>query len=74
MDVEQIARSLTKAQREQVARDAIGGDFVLGTVKALTRKGLFAFSPESPNGRCGPVRITPLGLAVRAYLENSDGR
>ena len=63
-----IAKGLTVAQRRQIDRNAIGGDFAMSTVRVLIRKGLFEVRPDSPNGRWGPCAITELGLAVREHL------
>lgn len=70
---EQIAKNLSKPQREQINRDEIGGAFSMRTVRALEQKGLFAFSADSPNGRCGSMRITALGLLVRTHAAKGDG-
>ena len=68
-DVETVARGLTKAQREAVTwRQCYGSDFrtVYGrtyrTMDVLTRLGLL----EETDACFG--YLSPLGLAVRAYL------
>lgn len=71
-DVAAIARGLTKAQRECVLSDRLPRFTTIywqgspGALHALKRKGLTS----------GPFadQPTPLGLAVRTYLqENPDG-
>jgi hypothetical protein len=65
LDPAAVAKGLTKAQRRLIT-----GDFVspfsarsYGQLRAaLVRKGLF--EPV--------IGVTPLGLAVRAHLENTD--
>jgi hypothetical protein len=64
-----IARRLTKAQRYHVERGCISGDCTMSTVNALKFKGLMYLHIDSPNGRCGFMRLTPLGEAVRDALE-----
>lgn len=49
------------------------GDFSIATFRALRRKGLFYIHIDSPNGRCGTARLTPLGEAVSAALPPSAG-
>lgn len=63
-----IARGLTKPQRKFVADGSIHGDCAMVTVRALQAKGLFCLVIDSPNGRCGFMRLTPLGEIVRAWL------
>ena len=74
-EVEQIARSLTKAQREWIAaaKETLGGNMALPayisgkrvqrlTVEAVERVGIAA-------GNYPPLMfLTPLGLSVRALL------
>lgn len=63
-----IARGLTTTQRKFLASGVIHGDFTMATVRTLKRKGLFELVIDSPNGRCGFMRLTPLGEAVRDIL------
>jgi DNA-binding MarR family transcriptional regulator len=66
--VRAVVRGLTKPQRTLVKDGCIHGDFTMTTVRALQRKGLFSLVIDSPNGRCGFMRLTPLGQAVRAAM------
>jgi len=63
-----LVRSLTKAQRLLVTDGCVHGDFSMHTVRALKRKGLFHLVIDSPNGQCGFMRLTDLGVAVQAIL------
>ena len=58
---------LTMAQKSAIL-DGYIGDQVMVTVNALKRKGLFHLVIDSPNGRCGFMRLTPLGIEVQAIL------
>lgn len=60
-----VWRSLTRAQRMYVRDGSIHGDCTMATVRALRSKGLFELVIDSPNGRCGFMRLTSLGGAVR---------
>lgn len=71
-DVATVARGLSEAQRYRVKRGCISGDFTMATVRALTRKEFFSFVANSPNGLCGFMEPTPLGLAVRAHLLSGE--
>ena len=68
MDAKQIAAKLTPAQRRHIENGCISGDFAMATVNVLARKGLFYLRIDSPNGKCGFMELTPLGLEVRALL------
>lgn len=63
---------LTPAQKRYVKDGAVHGDPKLQTIRALTDKALFFLFIDSPNGRCGHFRLTPLGETVRRIL-NGDG-
>jgi hypothetical protein len=69
VDPSKIARSLTKAQRYHIERGCISGDFSMSTVRALKANGLMYLHIDSPNGRCGFMRMTPLGEAVQSALK-----
>lgn len=68
----QIAGKLTEAQREQVRREMISGDFSMATVRALIRKRVMHVVPDSPNGRWGLCVLTPFGIEVRQALQEMD--
>lgn len=63
---------LTPKQRQMVAAGCIHGDFTMATVRALKRKGLFSLHITSPNGRCGFMRLTEAGEALRAALSKAE--
>jgi hypothetical protein len=65
--------NLTKVQKGFVLDGSIHGSFSMATVHALKRKGLFHLVIDSPNARCGFMRLTPLGESVRKLLVG-DGR
>jgi len=67
-EIARIAKGLTKAQRDEVKRGTFSGDNPITTARALMRKDLMHLRIDSPNGRCGFIECTPLGLAVRTYL------
>ena len=70
-DVAEIARGLTKAQREALVS---GSATKFATVRTFERKflslGHIAVSDRGPF----KIAITPLGLAVRAYLTQEQPR
>jgi tRNA A37 threonylcarbamoyladenosine dehydratase len=66
-----IARSLSIVQRDAVCRGGIG-DHGITTVRALMRKGVMYLHIDSPNGRCGTMKLTSLGQQVRAILMETD--
>ena len=59
---------LTRTQKRFVLAGCIHGDITMRTVRELQRKALFYHHPTSPNGRCGELRLTPLGSTVRGIL------
>ena len=74
-DVEQIARGLTKAQRELVlalspdcARDWKSLSRNVNTRDKLARLGLVSFDDRGPVVLYCMRKLTPLGQQVRAYL------
>ncbi|SLK03644.1 hypothetical protein [Novosphingobium mathurense] len=77
-DVAEIAKGLTKAQCKAVmsARKTFSGivhvwHSHIDTIKSVHRKGLCT----DPDGNRGYAIETPLGLAVRTYLlETDNGR
>ena len=71
--VERVVQTLTPRQRQMVLSGCIHGDFTMATVNALRRKGLFHLVIDSPNGRCGFMRLTPLGERVRRALSPTAG-
>jgi hypothetical protein len=40
-------------------------------VRALVRKGIMYHHIDSPNGQCGPMRLTPYGIAVQAAVHRA---
>jgi hypothetical protein len=72
VEVASIARHLTGPQRYAIKRSGIS-DESMATVRALVRKGLMYHHIDSPNGRCGPMRLTKLGEAVRDHLAGGWG-
>lgn len=69
-----IAKKLSPTQREIMRRGGFSGDFTMATVRALKSKGLFFHNITSPNGRCGPMELTGLGIMVRAIVLSEDGQ
>jgi hypothetical protein len=61
-------RGLTEAQRKYVRAGYIGGDCSNAMIRTLQRKALFYLHIDSPNGRCGTMRLTPLGVTVQAII------
>lgn len=70
--VQEALRGLTRVQKSYVIDGAIHGDPAPVTIRALLNRALFYIKIDSPNGRCGPMVLTPLGETVRAILL-SDG-
>ena len=62
------AHRLSPAQARLVEAGTACGDFRMSTIRALSGKGIFFHHITSPNGRCGPVRLTVFGHQVRAAL------
>ncbi len=67
--VTEAMRGLTPKQRQFVIDGTIHGDFTMTTVRALRSRALFYLHIDSPNGRCGTMRLTPLGETVRGILK-----
>lgn len=71
MSPEQIARSLTKAQREALLKPSSNNPAWLArtaapTARVLNRLGLTDWADN-------PARFTSLGLSVRAIIQASEG-
>lgn len=66
--VREALTGITRAQRRFVLDGCIHGDTTALTIRGLQQKALFYFHPTSPNGRCGDLRLTPLGETVRSIL------
>jgi hypothetical protein len=64
-----VSVRLTPKQRQFVLAGCIHGDFTMRTVYALMAKGLFQHVITSPDGNCGPMRLTDTGKAVQAHLK-----
>jgi len=67
--VTEALQGLTRAQKRYVIDGCIHGDPALRTIRELQRKALFYLHIDSPNGRAGFLRLTPLGETVRAILK-----
>ena len=67
--VTEALRQLTRTQKQYIIDGCIHGDCTMTTVRALKRHAMFYFHPTSPNGRCGEMRLTPLGVTVQAILK-----
>lgn len=67
--VQEALRGLTKAERRHVLNGYVGDPFTMTTVRSLRRKALFFIMIDSPNGRCGFLKLTPLGETVRKILK-----
>lgn len=66
--VQEALKGLTRAQKKCVLAGAIG-ESTMATVRTLRSRALFYFHPDSPNGRCGLMRLTPLGVTVQGILK-----
>lgn len=67
--VKVAVRGLTKTERRIVA-DGYICDARMSTVRNLQRKGMFYHHITSPNGRCGPMELTALGVSARALISS----
>ena len=68
MDLDEVIAGMSEAQRDEVMRGAASGNYPISVTRALVRKGLQELVIDSPNGRCGFMRNTEAGEAVRARL------
>ncbi len=68
--VREALKGLTRTQKRFVIDGVMHGDFTMTTVRTLTSRALFYFHPDSPNGRCGAMRLTPLGVTVQGILKD----
>lgn len=66
--VVEAMRGLTPTQKKYVMDGSIHGDCTVKTIRALQDKALFFLMIDSPNGRCGFMKLTPLGETVRRIL------
>ena len=62
-------RGLTRAERQYVSDGCIHGDTRPATIRSLQHKGMFYLKITSPNGQCGFMELTPLGVNVRAEIK-----
>ena len=69
--VRDAMRGLTAVQKYHILNGCFSGDFSMATVRALKAKAIFYHKITSPNGRCGPMRLTPLGESVCEILKAS---
>jgi len=60
-------RGLTRAERRHVEAGYVG-DVRPATLRSLCNKAMFFLHIDSPNGRCGFMKLTPLGESVRETL------
>lgn len=67
--VTEALRGLTPTQKKYVIAGAFHGDCTMATISVLRRKALFYHHIDSPNGRCGPMKLTPLGVTVQGILK-----
>jgi hypothetical protein len=65
--VVEALRGLTRAERRHVEAGYVG-DCQPATVRSLQHKAMFFLHIDSPNGRCGFMKLTPLGESVRATI------
>lgn len=70
--VKTAMRGLTPVQKRMVKDGCIHGDVTMTTVRALQGRGLFYLKITSPNGRCGHMELTPLGVTVQALLNEAE--
>ena len=68
-EVVKVLKGLTKRERYHVERGYIGGDITPHMVRRLQHKALFYLHIDSPNGRCGMLKPTPLGVNVRETIK-----
>ena len=61
-------KSLTRRERYHVERGGIS-DATPAMLRSLQNKAMFYLKIDSPNGRCGFMRLTPLGENVRALIK-----
>jgi hypothetical protein len=64
-------RGLTRAERKTVAAGYVC-DQRPTTNRNLEHKGMFYLHIDSPNGRCGFMKLTPLGENVRKLLKAKE--
>lgn len=67
--VKAAVRGLTKVERQYVRDGSCHGDIRMQTIRSLQHKGMFYLKITSPNGRCGHMALTPLGLNAQALLK-----
>lgn len=65
--VRDALRGLTPVQKATIIRGYIG-DETAATIRALYAKAIFYHKITSPNGRGGPMVLTPLGETVQQIL------
>lgn len=70
--VKAAVRGLTRAEKRVVAAGYIS-DCRMATVRSLQRKGMFYLHIDSPNGMCGIMRLTPLGINARSAIARATG-
>jgi hypothetical protein len=62
-------RGLTPNQKRYVIDGCFHGDITDQTARSLLGRDLFYIKIDSPNGRAGFARLTPLGETVRSILK-----
>ena len=61
-------RGLTRAERRHVEAGYVG-EATSATIRSLQCKAMFFLFIDSPNGRCGFLKLTPLGENVRKTIK-----
>lgn len=69
--VRDAMRGLTPKQKQLVVDGCVHGDITMATIRGLRRRALFHLKITSPNGRCGHMELTPLGVTVQQRLKAS---
>ena len=72
--VVEALRGLTTTQKKYVIAGTFHGDCTMATIRALRNKALFYHHIDSPNGRAGPMKLTPLGVTVQGILKARKSR
>lgn len=67
--VAEALAGLTRDQAKYVIAGCLHGDFTITMARTLQRKALFYLHIDSPNGRFGTLRLTPLGVTVQGILK-----
>lgn len=68
--VQEALSGLTRAQKAYVLAGSVSGDVTSAMCATLRRKALFYLHIDSPNGRYGTLRLTPLGVTLQGILKS----